>query len=419
MDFLKVISLEQAIEDITAHAPQVFSTTTTVPILESLGKILAQDIISTENVPAFPKSSVDGYAIIADNLSGASESSPAFLALAGQVKIGNDTDLSLTQGSCIEVPTGGIVPAGADAVAMVEYTEAFGNQIAISTNISPMENIVAIGDDIKTGEKIFHKGHTITPKDIGALAAIGVTQVAVYQPPTMSIISTGDELVDPGVSPLPMGKIRDISSYSLAATAEKYGLQRVNKAPILLADNLELLTSTLAAQMQIADIVILSGGSSYGKYDMTAAAINQVASPGVFVHGLAIKPGKPTIIAHDTATNTLIIGLPGHPVSAMIVFELLLSNLVATTTGAGTKRPIPATLDANVPADGGKLTVYPCNLVDNLAEGANFGDSAYIARPIFGKSATITSLTKSDGYFTIQSGVEGLIKGEKVMVHLL
>ena len=408
MDFLKVDSLETAVEKISNATPWLTATNTLL-LEDSHGHFLAEHIYAKDNVPNFRRSAVDGYAVLAKDVAGAGESSPAFLQLIGTVPIGQNTNLKLLSGQCVEVPTGGMVPEGADAVVMVEYTEIFGeDEIAISQPASYFENIVEIGDDIKKEELMFEPGKELTTKEIGALAAVGTREISVYTTPIVTIISTGDELQEGINSPaLPLGKIHDISSYTLKSLAENHGCKVVET--FVLPDNLELLEKTICHGMKTSNIVIISGGSSYGKYDITAKAISNVATPGIFTHGLALKPGKPTILATDEFSQTLIIGLPGHPVSAMVVLELLLNNILPQKNIK--KFPIPAKLACNVAADGGKMTVYPCTLTHTV-EG-------YLAEPVFGKSATITTLTKSDGYFVINAGVEGLRKGSDVLVHIV
>ena len=409
MEFLKVDTLETATYRIYNATKEWLFKHEFVPLSHAHGRILSEDIFPPQSLPDFRRSSVDGYAVLAKDAAGAGESSPTFLQVIGTVAIGQGTDLQVQSGQCVEVPTGGMVPNGADAVVMIEYVENFGeNGIAIASSVAGFENIVEIGDDMKKGELLFERGRALHPKDVGALAAVGIVNVPVYNQPKISILSTGDELVSPEKI-VPMGKIRDVSNYSLAGMAMKHGFDVVDST--ILPDDIDLLEETLLQGINSCDIVIISGGSSYGKYDITAKAIGNVANPGVFTHGLALKPGKPTIVAVDEASQTLIIGLPGHPVSAMVVFELLLSNIKRTHMLCMPQLPIPAQLTCNIPADGGKMTVYPCKLTWN--------GKIYLAEPVFGKSATITTLTKADGYLIIDAGVEGLQKDSKVLVHLL
>jgi molybdopterin molybdotransferase len=302
-----------------------------------------------------------------------------------------------------------MLPDGADSMVMVEYSEAFGpEETAIYKAVSHLENLVEAGDDVKTGAVVLKKGTRIGAKEIAVLAAMGVVEVPVYTAPKMTIISTGDELMPAETEQVPTGKIRDISSHSLKALAAAAGFEVTGT--VLLADEAALLEAALIDKMKSSDLVVVSGGSSYGKHDITAQVIDKVAAPGVFTHGLAVKPGKPTILAADEGTQTLVIGLPGHPMSAMVVFELLMGELMRSLTAAMPKPPIPARLTVNVQGAGGKTTFYPCCLL--------WDGSAYLAEPVFGKSALITSLTKADGYFLIDAHTEGLHQDAQVFVHL-
>jgi len=404
VDFLQLDSLETA----TAKLATVIDSmkiykTEIIPLQNASGRILAGSITSPQNAPNFRRSSVDGYAVTASDTAGAAENSPAFLQLLGRVLIGEETTLSITSGQCIEVPTGGMVPTGANAIVMVEYTENFGDSIAIFSPVVDHENIVNIGDDIMEGATALPSNTLLGAKEIGALAAIGITVIPVYTRPSATIISTGDELVAVGETP-PLGKIHDISSHSLKIIAEKFGMEVVKQ--LVLPDDEAKLIVALKQALQTSDFIFISGGSSYGKFDLTAKIISNVCKPGIFTHGLALKPGKPTILATDEVTNTIIFGLPGHPVSAMVVLELLLKGIQKHPTAP----PILATLSTNVPADG-KKTIIPCTL--------NFADGHYIATPIFGKSATITTLTRACGYFIIDEGTEGLSINSRILVHLL
>ena len=251
------------------------------------------------------------------------------------------------------------------------------------------------------------RGRRLLPQDVGALAAAGVIAVKVYIPPRLTIISTGDELVSPDSKPAP-GQVRDVNTIALTALAEKNGFHVIKTA--VLADDEDALESALREAMETSDVVAVSGGSSQGQKDITGKIIDRVSSPGVFTHGLAIKPGKPTILGCDEASRTLLAGLPGHPVSAMMVFELMLGWLFREITGAVQVPPIPARVAGNVASSPGRLTCQPVVLT--------WADGEYKADPVFGKSGLITTLTKSDGYFIVDRDAEGLQSGQTVLVHL-
>ena len=395
MEFLKVDTVENAQQKI-AEIIKTFTRTIEVDINDALGKILAVDLHVEDNVPNFRRSTVDGYAVKFKDTLSATESIPTFLTIKGCAEMGKRCDIEIKSGECVEMPTGAMIPDTADAVVMVEYCENLSeNEVAMYRSVAQGENVVQIGEDMVKGELLLKKGQKLSAPEIGALAAAGITTVEVYDKITISIISTGDELIDPKQKGA-LGKIRDVNTYLIAGLAEKNDYAVVQKN-VINDDEIQLGT-VISQAMKTSDIVAISGGSSKGKKDITAKMIDQFATPGVFLHGLAIKPGKPTILGHDEKSKTLLVGLPGHPVSAMVVFELLF--------GKKDKKPIPATLSVNVPSAEGKLTFYPCILTDD-----------YEVMPIFSKSGLITALTKADGYFLIERDKEGLQKGERVMVY--
>lgn len=378
-------------------------------LLSAVGFCLASDICAGEPVPSFVRSTVDGYAVKAADTGGASESLPAFLKIVGEVQMGQEASVKIMPGTCAYVPTGGMVPEGADAVVMVEYCEHFlDNQTAVYQTVACGANVVNIGEDMKAGEIVLKRGTVLRPQEIGALAALGVTKVCVYVPWSLTVISTGDELVSPGEQP-EKGQIRDINTYGICAQAQKMHLKVENC--YVLKDDRNLLTDTVRKAMETSDIVVISGGSSQGKKDVTNSVIDEAASEGAFTHGLALKPGKPTIIGYDRPTQTLLLGLPGHPAAAMIVFELTAGWLWRTRTGQKEPYTFPAVMSVNLPAAPGKKT---CQLV-KITEDEKGNKEAV---PVLGRSGMITTLTRADGYIEVDVNQEGLKKGDAVEVHL-
>ena len=408
MEFLKVDSLDSAREKLLLCVKDRLISKEPVPLLESLGRIAAKDVIAVEDIPAFRRSTVDGFAVFSGDTAAAGESMPVFLTVKGRVEMGQPATVSIISGECAEVPTGGMLPDGADAVVMCEYTEEFGaDGIAVSQSTAYGENIVLTGEDAKTGALILPRGKKILPQDIGALASAGAACVYVYTSPKITVLSTGDELVPPEQDPKP-GQIRDVNTYALASLAKKHGFCVVSTK--VLPDDESALEQAVDSAMEQSEIVIVSGGSSKGKKDMTRKVFDKLSPSGVYTHGIAIKPGKPTILGYDEASRTLLAGLPGHPVSAMIVFELLLGWLFREATGSPGTPAVPARLSCNAPSSPGKLTCQPCRLIHDAG--------GYIAEPVFGKSGLITTLTQADGYFVTARDTEGLKAGELVMVHL-
>ncbi|MCL2815263.1 MAG: molybdopterin-binding protein [Oscillospiraceae bacterium] len=408
MEFLTVESVETAREKLLSHTKDWLVKKETVSLRIALGRILAEDVTAPEDIPAFRRSTVDGYAVISSDTAAAGENIPVFFTVKDKIKIGQFVSSTINHGECADIPTGGMLPSGADAVVMAEYSELFGvDGVAIHNSAANGENTVQIGEDAKAGDLLIKKGKRLLPQDIGALAAAGITAVSVFAALRIAVISTGDELVSTEKTPS-IGQVRDINTHALTALAEKTGFF-VTETHVL-TDDENILEQTLLSAMKTSDIVAVSGGSSQGAKDMTKSVIDRVASPGVFTHGLAVKPGKPTILGYDKFSKTLLAGLPGHPVSAMIVFELMFGWLMREITGTLKAHAIPAQLSVNVASSPGKLTCFPVKL--------KWTGDQYSAEPVFGKSGLITTLTNADGYFTVDRETEGLQSGRTVLVHL-
>jgi len=379
-----------------------------VKISEALGRVLSEDILSRHPVPEFRRSSVDGYAVRAKDTQGATESLPAFLEVVEEVLMGQEANSTILSGQCAYVPTGGMIPEGADAMVMVEYCESFDeDNIAVYDAVSPGRNVVGIGEDMLADTILLSRGVVVRPQEIGALSSAGIQDVSVYKPMRLTVISTGDEVVDISTLPRP-GQIYDINTYALVALAEKHGFKVVHS--MVLRDEEQMLKEAVREAMKFSDMVVVSGGSSQGKKDVTAKVMDELGTPGVFTHGLALKPGKPTIGGYDEESSTILIGLPGHPVAAMMVFELFGVWTLEELTGKKKRKEIRASMETNVSSAPGKAT---CQLIELIE-----GEEGYLARPIFGKSGLITTLTRADGYTMIDVNKEGLKPGELVKVQL-
>lgn len=377
-----------------------------IPFEEALGRILARDILAPGPVPAFDKSTVDGYAVRASDTSGASENLPAFLALAGEVPMGRAATGVLAPGQCMAVATGGMVPEGADSVVMVEYAEPFTReQIAVYSSVSPGRNLIRAGEDVASGEVILTQGTQLRPQEIGLLASMGVTRVPVYRPWRVTVLSTGDELVSAGETPAP-GQIRDSNTYSLTAQCIATGFALVRQQ--VLPDEADLLLAAVQKARDESDLLLVSGGSSQGKKDHTAEILDACGTPGVFTHGIAIKPGKPTILGADRDSATLFFGLPGHPVAAMLIYRLLVDWLWRERTGLAPEIPVQAVLTTNVPGGEGRAL---CQLVRLTHE-----DHKILAHPVFASSGLLATLTRAEGFLLLEDSREGLSPGTLVDV---
>lgn len=396
---LNVVSLDKAVE--TVNGLFTGCRTEETELGHSLGRVLAEDIVSAENVPAFDRSTVDGYAVKASSTYGSSESMPAMLEISGEISMGSGTGTAIAANECMKIPTGGMLPSGADAAVMVEHTECDGTGLClVYKSVSPFENVTKTGDDVKKGETVLKKGTVLTPRVIGVLAAMGKSTVKVIKQPTAGIISTGDELVDIDTAPLP-GQVRDVNSHMLASLCEQAGA-RVRFYGIIGDDRTRLL-STLQKAAAECDTVLLSGGSSAGEKDMTSFAVGQLGE--VLVHGIAVKPGKPTVIG--TVGGKAVFGLPGHPAAAYFAFINLVRPLLYMLGGkAPAENTEKRVLSANVSSNNGREE-FVCVRLD--------GENAV---PVFSKSGVISLLSKTDGYIVIGRNSEGLKAGEEVTVHL-
>ena len=407
MRLLKVDTIDQARKKLWEKVKNKSPDNEMVSLEDVHNRILAEDIYVSCDIPGFRRATVDGYALFAADTAAAGDAIPVFLKQTGSVLMGKPAECSIRAGECVNVPTGGMLPDGADAVAMVEYCESAGGNIAVYEAVAPGMGVAEAGEDIRSGELLLRKGARIRHQETGLLAAAGITEIPVFSLPKITIISTGDELVPPEQNPAP-GEIRDINTHVLKNLALKRGYSVVSVQ--LLPDDSERLEAAITEAMTFSDVIVISGGSSQGEKDLTAAVINQTAKPGVFTHGLALKPGKPTILGWDEESQTLLAGLPGHPVSAMMVFELIIGWLYDELFNVAPPLLVPAKISTNLPGSPGKTLCQPVIL---KLEGTQ-----YSAEPVFGKSGMITTLTKANGYIILDLNKEGLAKGEAVLVNL-
>lgn len=409
MKLLKVDSLEEARAKLMIEAFRKKIKKEILPLREAVGRILAEDIVSKVMVPDFRRSTVDGYAVKAKDTMGASESLPVFLELVGEVNMGQVANLVLKPGQLIYVPTGGMIPEGADAMVMVEYCDKFDDKsIAVYSSVAPGQSIVNPGDDIIVGQKLICKGRKLKAQDIGVLASMGYSDVEVFSPLSITIFSSGDELLEAGQKQKE-GMVFDINTNAIFAEAYDMGLKVIRTK--ILKDNREEIYEGLLNAREYSDIVVISGGSSQGKKDMTGEIIDEITKGGLLTHGIAIKPGKPTISAYDKETDSFIFGLPGHPVASLLVFNLIVGWLLRYYLFLEEDYHVHALMQGSAASDPGKMTCQMVQL-EKSSEG-------YKAWPIFGKSGLMTTLTKSQGYTLIDRNKEGLKVGEKVKVYLL
>lgn len=405
-EFFQVTPVADALALLEAHwqpqpRPEIIATA------DALNRVLAADLPSPERAPAFRKSAVDGYALRAADTFGASQSLPAFLQLRGELNMGEAPQDDIDGGEALLIHTGGMLPTSADAVVMVELTQAIGDdEIEILRAVAPGENVIQAGEDVDEGDLVLPRGHRLRPQDIGGLLAVGVTELAVLPAPRIGILSCGDELMPPSAALAP-GRVRDINAYILSALAEECGA-----APIRLgiaADSIDDYRRHAEAGFAACDILLLSAGSSVSARDYTRDVINGLGAPGVLQHGLATKPGKPTIIA--VCDNKPVIGLPGNPVSALLVARQLLPGLIARFLCQTPQLPvmIRARLSQRVASVSGREDWLPVRLIES-AEGLP------AAEPIFGKSNLIFTLIGADGLLHVPLNAGGYDAGSIVDV---
>ena len=374
-----------------------------VSLAEAVGRVLAEDIAATEYVPDFDRSTVDGYAVRAKDTFGCTDAIPSILPLQGEVFMGRGADFELNPEECVAVPTGGAVPKGADSVVMVEYTEDYGDgTVGISKSAAPGQNMIFRGDDVFPGKVILQKGRVLSSQDIGAMAAIGRVQVPVVKKLTVGVISTGDELVPPEAIPGP-GQVRDVNSPMLEAMLTSFGVRVINYGIVI--DNEALLREKVTQAVAECDAVLLSGGSSVGVKDAACRIIDSMGT--LLLHGIAIKPGKPTILGKTG--NKPLVGLPGHPVAAYFITKLFVLPLLSRLTGRKQEQyTTTAKITENIGANHGRAQYQCCRLERR--------DGSLYATPIRGKSGLITTLAGADGYFCIDRDCEGLPKFAEIQV---
>ena len=398
---LKVVAVKTALEIIKENFSDIPALKETVSLEDSLGKTLAKDIISKENIPAFDRSTVDGYALKAADTYGSGESIPAQLDIIGEILMGEKAEAEVKDGQCIKISTGGMLPEGADSVVMVENTDnSFGDICLVYKSVSPFENVNRKGDDIKENALIFTKGRKITSKEIGVLAALGISQVTVFRKPKAGIISTGDEIVSVD-TPLTFGKIRDINSHVLSALMKENGCEATLYG--IVKDEYEDILAVMKNAVSENDIVLISGGSSAGARDMTVDIISKLGE--VYLHGIAMKPGKPTIVGK--INGKAVFGLPGHPTAGYFVALRLVKPLVdMMLSRKDSTQKIKAKMLQNVSSNNGREEILCVKLTD---EGA---------MPVYGKSGVISLLAESDGYIIIDRNCEGLKAGDEAEIYL-
>nr|MBC8362650.1 molybdopterin molybdotransferase MoeA [Candidatus Desulfatibia profunda] len=407
-EFFKVTDLEKVLA-YASDFPRV--DIEEVPLDKAAGRILAEDIVSDFDLPDFERSTMDGYAVKAASTFGSTEGNPAYLAIKGVVEMGESPAFSIAPGEAAKISTGGMLPDGADSVVVIEHTEAVDDvTIEAYKSVAPGQNVLAKGEDVQKGDIMLTCGRKLRSQETGLLAAFGRETIRVFRRPVIAIISTGDEVVPINEIPGP-GQIRDINSYTLATLVQGAG-----GVPIMLGivgDNIDELFERCTTALAQSDMVLISGGSSVGTRDFTIEVLAALSDAKILVHGISISPGKPTILARSG--NQAIWGLPGHVVSAMVVFEIVIRPFIERIAGLSAEHKnvfkLSALLSRNLSSAQGRIDYVRVRLVEK--EGVLW------AEPILGKSGLIHTMVKADGLIEIGINSEGLDKGTEVEVILI
>jgi molybdopterin molybdotransferase len=431
-EFLTLLPPDEARTLLLSNLSQPTIDSESIDMVHALGRFTASDTFAPHPLPDFPRTTVDGYAVRARDTFGATDSLPAYLTLIGEVPMGDAPSFEIGAGQCALIHTGGMLPNGANAVVMIEYTQTTGmggsrsaqtEEIEIFKSVADGENLIRIGEDVAQGQLVLPKGTLIRPAEVGGLMALGFTSIEVAKKPRVGLISTGDEVIDPSQTPHP-GQVRDINSYTLGALVEKSGGEAVRYG--IFSDSFQVLKEAAAKALSECDMVIITAGSSASTRDMTAEVIRTLGAPGVLVHGINTRPGKPTILG--VCDGKAVIGLPGNPVSALVNGYLFVTPVIEKLLGAlpKPKATVQAKLTVNLPSQAGREDWWPVRLspppsgtqYPSEASGRRQGEG-FSAEPIFGKSNLIFTLAAADGLLRIHPDATGLSAGEIVEVVLI
>jgi molybdopterin molybdotransferase len=408
-EFLTLIPPDEALDKFLSHVPsnpepQLTNT------LYALGRVLVSPVLAPHPLPEFPRSTVDGFAVRAADTHGAGETLPAYLKIIGEVPMGSRPDFSLNPAESAIIHTGGMIPDGADSVVMVEHTQISRlGELEILRAVAVGENIIQVGEDVQAGQEVIPSGTRLRAAEIGGLMALGITEINVARRPRVGIISSGDEVIPPEIKPT-IGQVRDVNAYTLSSLVEESGGKPIIYGIIPDHDKAMLDVAELAKKE--CDLVVVTAGSSASTRDLTSIVINQLGEPGVLVHGVNIRPGKPTILA--VCDETVMVGLPGNPVSALVIAGIFITPAIRKLMGERASKPratIPARLTINLASQAGREDWIPVQVLES--------EGGYQADPIFGRSNLIFTLTRADGLIRIPPEATGLSGGEKVDVFLM
>lgn len=406
-EFLKVITTDEFVERLGRFARLPSEC---VPLDAALYRTVAEDVLALEDLPVSARSAVDGYAVRAEDTFGASDSFPALLEVVAEIGMGILPDGAVGPGQAAQIPTGGFLPLGADAVVMVEYTNRAGeSSIEVTRPVTSCVNVQEAGEDVKSGAIVVPRGRQVRSQEIGLLAALGFTEVRVYRRPRVAVISTGDEVVPIESTPKP-GQIRDANAHTVSALVRAAGAEPI--AFPIVPDDAGRLREVLQRGIVQADVTVLSGGSSVGTRDLMVETVTSLRGVELLAHGVAIRPGKPTLLARQG--DKAVLGLPGHPVSALIVAQVFLDPFLGYLQGGSLRRgPMGQRVKARLSTSVHSTIGLEEFIRIRLDEGS---DGTYCAQPVFGKSGMLSTMVKADGVLAVPMNLEGFARGDIVDV---
>ncbi len=404
-------SVDEALSTLLQNLDTFQLKTKDLALEKCLDRITAEPIIAPENLPAHARSTMDGFAVHAADTFGASQSMPSYLQIIGEVLMGEMPTKPIKRGTCVRISTGGLLPPGADAVVMLEHTVPVDDtMLEIVKGVGAGSNLIDTGEDIGQGHSALPQGQRLRPQDLGLLAGIGVSRIKVYRKPRVGLLSTGDEIVPYTETP-PPGKIRDINRIALCGQIQRTGAYVTDYG--IIRDTEDVFYPAIQKAIEENDLVLFSGGSSVGARDLGERAIESIGKPGILVHGVALKPGKPIIIG--LIDTTPVFGLPGHPVSAMVCFDFFVQPALEKLSGLLSHMNIPsptvtARLTRNINSAAGRRDLVRVQL-EHI-------DGALAAHPVLGKSGSISTLSRAHGYFLIDESSQGTTENTFVEVIL-
>ncbi|MCS7172811.1 MAG: molybdopterin molybdotransferase MoeA [Armatimonadetes bacterium] len=407
--FTQLVTVEEALERFLETLRPQPRGREVVPLEQSLDRVVATDLAATQDLPPFDRSTVDGFAVRAGDVEEATEDHPAHLRVVGEVRMGEVVTFEIGPREAARIPTGGMLPGGADAVVMQEHCRLAADQVEVLRPVASGENVIRQGQDVRRGEVVVPAGTRLRPQELALLAGLGIVEVPVWLAPRVAIFSTGDEVVPPDHLPRP-GQVRDMNTYALTGLVARLG--GVPLPGRILPDEEEAIGAALQDALRTSEVVLVSGGSSVGARDVLASVIPRLGAPGILVHGVAIKPGKPTLLA--VCRGRAVVGLPGHPVSAQVAFQVFVRPALEAMLGLRPDlrgpREVPARLHEALRA--------PRERDEFVRVAVRWENGELVAEPIRGLSGMITTLTRADGYVRVPRGAT-LPQGSVVRVRLL